>query len=259
MEEYVLICEDSMEGILTGVYEAYQLKKEMGIASHDSIHLATSEPDMHRLFTTYNTIDTQQDKAEKVTHTIIKELGDETWYRLSMAMVSCFEQKADAVYHTIVLGLRTHDRRITDRLQEDCVQNTFQYARASENELCHLKQFLRFSELQNGMLFAKINAKHYILPFLMPHFADRLPAENFIIYDENFQIYGLHASFQKWYILQGANFDEKSLIYSNVEEAYQKLFKCFCDSIAIEARMNPKLQMNMLPLRFRPNMTEFQK
>ncbi|MDE6219920.1 MAG: DUF4130 domain-containing protein, partial [Lachnospiraceae bacterium] len=28
--------------------------------------------------------------------------------------------------------------------------------------------------------------------------------------------------------------------------------------LAIEARINPKLQMNMLPLRFRPNMTEFQ-
>ena len=40
MEEYVLICEDSMEGILSGIYEAYQYKKEMGIEHHESIHLA---------------------------------------------------------------------------------------------------------------------------------------------------------------------------------------------------------------------------
>lgn len=259
VEEYILICEDSMEGILTGVYEAYQFKKDMELASHNSIHLATSEPDMYRFCTTYSKVDTDHDKAEKVTNTIIRQLGEETWHRLCMAMVSCFEGKADAVYHTIVLGLRTRDRRITDRLQEECVQNTFQYARASDNELCHLKQFLRFSELQNGLLFAKIDAKHHILPFLMPHFADRLPADNFIIYDENLQIYGLHASFQKWYLLRGADFDEERLVYSEVEETYQKLFKCFCDSIAIEARINPKLQMNMLPLRFRPNMTEFQK
>lgn len=258
MEEYVLVCEDSMEGILTGVYEAYQLKKDMGIASHDSIHLAVSEPDVHRLFTTYRKIDADREKAEKVTNTMNRQLGSETWYRLTMAMASCFEDKADAVYHTIALGLRTHDRRITDRLQENCVQNVFQYARASDNELCHLKQFLRFSELQNGILFAKMDAKHHVLPFLMPHFAERLPAENFVIYDENQQIYGLHASFQKWYILQGADFDEERLVYSETEEMYQKLFKRFCDSIAIEARINPGLQMNMLPLRFRPNMTEFQ-
>ena len=39
---------------------------------------------------------------------------------------------------------------------------------------------------------------------------------------------------------------------------YQKLFQRFCESIAIEARVNPKLQRSMLPLRFRDNMTEFQ-
>lgn len=58
--------------------------------------------------------------------------------------------------------------------------------------------------------------------------------------------------------MQGADFDERALLYSEVEEEYQKLFRQFCDSIAIEARINPKLQMSMLPLRFRPNMTEFQ-
>lgn len=258
MEEYVLLCEDSAEGILTGVYEAYQFKKKRGIESHDCIHLAAKESDMHRLFTEYNKIQTDHGKAEKVTNTIIRQLGNETWYRLSMAMVSCLEEKTDAVYHTIVLGLKMQDKHITDRLQEDCVHQVFQCARASDNELCHLKQFLRFSELENGMLYARIDAKHHILPFLMPHFADRLPADNFVIYDENTQTFGLHARFKKWYLMQGADFDEEKLVYSGVEEEYQKLFKQFCDSIAIEARINPKLQMNMLPLRFRPNMTEFQ-
>lgn len=258
MQEYVFICEDSTEGILTGVYEAYRFKKKMGIASHDCIHLAIKEPDMQRLFTEYGYIRTDHEKAAKVTNTMVRQLGNETWYRLSMAMVSCFEDKADAVYHTIVLGLKGRDEHITDRLQEDCVQRAFRCARASDNELCHLKQFLRFSELQNGMLYAKIDAKHHILPFLMPHFADRLPADNFVIYDEGTQTFGLHASYKKWYLIRGADFDENNLVYSEAEEEYQKLFKLFCDSIAIEARINPKLQMNMLPLRFRPNMTEFQ-
>ncbi len=258
MQEYVLICEDSTDGILTGVYEAYQFKKKMGIESHSCIHLATKEPDMQRLFTEYDHIPADRMKAGKVTDTIAAQLGSETWYRLSMAMVSCLEEKADAVYHTIVLGLRTHDRHVTDRLQEDCVQGVFRCARASDYELCRLKQFLRFSELQNGMLYAKIDAKHHILPFLMPHFADRLPADDFVIYDENTQTFGLHARFKKWYLMQGADFDERALVYSEVEEEYQKLFRQFCDSIAIEARINPKLQMSMLPLRFRPNMTEFQ-
>lgn len=108
------------------------------------------------------------------------------------------------------------------------------------------------------MLYAKINAKHHVLPHLMPHFADRLPADNFVIYDENTQTFGLHASYKKWYLMQGADFDEDRLVYSEFEDEYQKLFQRFCKSVAIEARMNPALQRSMLPLRFRPNMTEFQ-
>ncbi len=258
VKEYILICEDSTEGILTGVYEAYQLKKKMGIESHDNIHLATRQPDMQRLFTQYEQIQTDSEKAEKVINTLVKQFGNEVWYQISMALVSCFDDKADAVYHTIVLGLQLRDKKITDRLQEDCVHRTFQCARASGNELCHLKQFLRFAELQNGILYAKIDAKHHVLPYLMPHFADRLPADNFVIYDENTQIFGLHASYKKWYLMRGADFDEDQLVYSEIEKEYQKLFQRFCESIAIEARVNPKLQRSMLPLRFRDNMTEFQ-
>ena len=92
MQEYVLLCEDSTEGILTGVYEAYQFKKKMGIESHDCIHLATEEPDIQRLFTEYEHIQTDSVNAGKVTETIIARLGNETWYRLSMAMVSCLAE-----------------------------------------------------------------------------------------------------------------------------------------------------------------------
>ena len=38
--------------------------------------------------------------------------------------------------------------------------------------LGHMVEYTRFSELENGVLYAKINVKHHILQFLMPHFAD---------------------------------------------------------------------------------------
>lgn len=258
MCEQVLICEDSMEGILNGVYEAYSLKKEKGIESHDLIHLVTKSPDTYRLFTEYRTLETNYENAGKVINTIRSRLGEETYYRLCLAMLSCFEEKADAVYHTIVLGLRMNDRSVMDRLGEEWVQRAFQYARASSNELGHMIEFTRFMELEGGILYAKINVKHHILPFLMPHFADRLPAESFIIYDENTDTYGLHPRLKPWYLAQGVEFDRDKLKTTAAEEEYQELFKRFCKSIAIESRTNKKLQTSFLPLRFRPNMTEFQ-
>jgi len=167
MYEYVLLCEDSMEGILSGVYEAYRFKKETGIESHDQIHLALQVPDTYRFFTEYRTVDTDYENADKVIATIRGRLGEEVYYRLCLAMVSCFPEKADAVYHTIVLALRENDRMIMDRLGEEWVQRTFRYARASSNELGHMIEFTRFAELEGGVLYAKINVKHHILPFLM--------------------------------------------------------------------------------------------
>lgn len=259
MEEYCLICEDSIDGILTAIYEAYQIKKNEGIESHDMIHIDTKQPHTLRLFTHYETITTDMVKSGKVSKTIKQELGQDTFYDLCLAMLSYEDGKADSVYHTIVTGLRFHDKNVLQRLQQQAIHHAFSCARGSNNELLHLKGFLRFEELENGILYAKIAPKNNILPFLMPHFSDRLPSDNFVIFDENRRLFGLHPKQQQWYMMSGQDFDENRLVFSKEEQVYQELFVHFCERIAIEARKNPKLQMSMLPLRFRPYMVEFRE
>ncbi len=255
--ETVLICEDSLDGVFTGIYEAYRFKKDNAVESHDLIHLAVKEPSAQRLFTDYINIETSPEKAAKVSRTLKKSLGETTYHNLCLAASATFEEKADAVYHTVVLGLKEHDANVLDRLYDSYVQSAFKCYRAAGNEANHFIEFTRFSELDNGILYAKISAKHHVLPFVMYHFADRLPANNFVIYDEAAQTFGLHPSFKAWYLAQGMNFDENSINYSDTEKEYQELFKRFCSSIAIEERKNLSLQQSLLPLRFRPNMTEF--
>ena len=46
--------------------------------------------------------------------------------------------------------------------------------------------------------------------------------------------------------------------YSSMELEYQKLWKGFFESIAIDARKNPALQNQNLPKRFRKDIVEFQ-
>ncbi len=255
--ETVLLCEDTLDGIFTGIYEAYQFKKDNAIESHDLIHLAVNEPPVQRLFTDYVKIKSDFEKSAKVSRTLKKSLGGVTYYNLCLAASAAFEDKADAVYHTVVLGLKEHDANVLDRLYDSYVQSAFKCFRAAGNEVNHFIEFTRFSELDSGILYAKINAKHNILPFVMHHFSDRLPANNFVIYDEAAQIFGLHPGFKQWYLAQGLDFDEECINYSNAEKEYQELFRRFCDSIAIEERKNLSLQQSLLPLRFRPNMTEF--
>lgn len=257
MEEYVFICEDSLEGIFSGIYEIYQFKKEEGIKSHDMLHLAVREAEIHRLFTHYIKLETDRMKAEKVIRTIKKELGEGTYYDLCLAAICADEEKADAVYHTVVTGLKYHDKNVFARLHDEAVHKAFACRRNVGNELHYCKEFLRFEELQNGILYARIGPKNHVLPFLIPHFADRLPAENFVIYDENRGEFALHPKYKQWYLVTNHDFDEKELVYSEEEQAYRELFAEFCNTIAIEERINLKLQRQMCALRYRPYMVEF--
>lgn len=258
MEEYTFICEDSIDGILTGIYEAYQFKKEEGIESHDMLHLAVKEPEIHRLFTQYINVETDTEKSAKVIRTLKKELGESTYYDLCLALICADEEKADAVYHTIVIGLKYHDRNVLARLHEEAVHKAFACRRNAANELHYCKEFLRFEELENGILYAKIGPKNHVLPFLVPHFADRLPADNFVIYDENRGEFALHPKYKQWYLVTNHEFDENELVFSEEEQVYRELFTEFCNTIAIEERINLKLQRQMCALRYRPYMVEFQ-
>lgn len=168
--------------------------------------------------------------------------------------------KADAIYKTIVLALSMKDgSKVLECLGEPCVSRTFRLSRCMGNEAHHLLGFLRFRELENGILFAQITPKNHVLEFLGEHFSDRLPEENFMIYDATRGQAALHAKGKGFFITDIQGLEEGQLSRISREEAeWQRLWKGFFDSIAIEARKNPKLQAQNLPKRFWQNMVEFE-
>lgn len=70
----------------------------------------------------------------------------------------------------------------------------------------------------------------------MPHFADRLPVENFVIYDDTRGLFGVHPAGRQWYVLSGEEGAEPRLCLSERERQYQELFRRFCRTIAIKER-----------------------
>lgn len=254
MEETVFICEDSIEGILTGVYEAYELRKD-----HQTTHLQVGENENCRLFTVYHKVQADKEKSAKVLRTIYRRFGEEAYTQLCQAMVSYDPAKADAVYHTIVTGISGSYRgRLMEHLSNRSVNKVFRLSRNTGIEIHHLLGFLRFKELQGGILLARYRPKNDVTALIMPHFADRLPREDFAIYDEGRSYYAVHPKGRQWYLVRGElPFSEEQEAYSQQEAQYQALYRHFCQTIAIQERKNTDLQRNMLPLRFRKYMTEF--
>lgn len=257
MEEVALICEDSLEGILTGIYDAYLLKKERQIPSHEMLHILIEEPVIRNFYTEYITCVMDEEKAKKVIGTINRVCGEELYQYICQAAATHDIDKGDAIYHTVVLGIQYRDKRVYERLSDRYVHKMFELSRLAGNEAHHFKEFLRFQELENGILYAKINAKCEIVPFIADHFADRLPNENFVIYDGRHHMFAMHEKYKQWFLVRNKELQEENLVFSEEERDYQALFKHFCNKIAIDSRENRALQQNMLPLRFRKDMVEF--
>lgn len=257
MEELALICEDSLEGIFTGIYDAYILKKERHIPEHDAIHLLIEEPACRNFYTEYLRCPTDDTKAEKVVRTIRKVCGEDTYQYICQAASTHDVEKADAIYHTVVIGIQFKDEKVCDRLTNRYVRKLFELSRYAGNEFSRLREFLRFQELSSGILFAQINPKCEIVPFLAEHFADRLPNENFVIYDRRHHMFAMHEKYKLWFLVRNQELQEESIVFSEEEEDYQVLFTHFCQKVAITSRKNPTLQRNMLPIRFRADMVEF--
>ena len=248
-------CEDSLEGVFTGIYTAYEQKR------NPADTMLSLDGELY-LFAEYQSVLPDKDKTIKVIRTLRKRFGEEDYHHICLALSTPEPAKAQAVYQTVCAGLSAGAKsygHLFDNLANDYVNQAFSLSRGAGNENCHLRGFVRFQELDNGVLFSKICPKNNLLTFLMEHFADRFPVENFVLYDANRNLFGIHPAQKQWYLLSNTEVLENTgkLRLSAKELEYQELFRYFCHKIAIMDRENLNLQRNMLPLLFREYMVEF--
>ena len=70
-------------------------------------------------------------------------------------------------------------------------------------------------------------------------------------------MYAVHEAGKEWVLVENERIQEERLgQISENEQMYESLWTAFCRTISIESRENPRSQMQHLPLRYRPEMTE---
>ena len=63
-------------------------------------------------------------------------------------------------------------------------------------------EILRFEELENGVLLGKVDPEADVLTLMAPHFADRFPMENWMIYDRRRKKAVVHPKRKSWYLVE---------------------------------------------------------
>lgn len=251
----VFVCEDSLDGILTGVYDAWDSR-----LGHSGVRLKTADTDTYELFCEYREVATDMEKAEKVLRTVLRRMGEEAREAICYACACPNPDKADAIYRLIARGLSMEDgTKAVHYLQDPSIALVMKLRQKAWHEAHRMLGFLRFEELPGGVLYARMEPPYAVLPLIAPHFADRFRQENWIIHDLKRGLLALHPAGGWWVLTDDRELNQKFLTgRSEREEEFQALWKTFCQTIAIEERRNPRCQQTLLPLRFRPHMNEFQ-
>lgn len=258
-ERITMVCEDSFDGILTAVYEAFQQKGRQ-------VNIIVDGEYNFDLFTEYIQVATDYEKSRKVAHTIYSKISSLAYDIIYHVAISAEKDKCSIILGMVIAGLQ-HGAKIVQELTNPLVQRCSDIAKKVYNEAHFYLEILRFEELAEGILMATIAPTANVMVSTMEHFSDRFPEENFFIYDENRRLCGIHEKNSPYFIrenicieelLDAWRRDHKTELARLEQDQYADLWKVFFASIAIKERENYVLQRGNLPLHYRKHMTEFQ-
>lgn len=240
----ILLYDGTFDGFLSLVYEVYYKKLK-------PTKIYKTLPN-EILFEEILEINSSKESGIKVLNAIKTKFPKEILEKILNIFMCDSKEFEMALLEYIVIGFK--DSKQLYNINNSCVF----YLNNLEKELFRvthkLTGFIRFEELEDKTLYAKVESKFNVVYFLGRHFLKRFNNQNFIIHDINRKL--AFVKMQNDYSIKEVTFfDEPN--YSQNEEKFQKLWKSFFSGVTINERTNLKLQTQMVPLLYRTYMSEF--
>ncbi|MCT7538475.1 TIGR03915 family putative DNA repair protein [Aliarcobacter cryaerophilus] len=240
----ILVYDGSFEGFLTLVYEVYYEKLK-------PTKIYKTLPN-EIIFDEILELITSKEKYEKVFNALKIKFPKDCFEKILNIFMCDSKEFEMALLEYIIIGFK--DFKQLYNINNSCVF----FLNSLEKELFRvthkLTGFIRFEELEDKTLYAKIESKFNVVYFLGRHFLKRFNNQNFIIHDINRKLAFVKIE-NDYSIKEVAFFDEPN--YSSNEQKFQKLWKSFFSGVTINERTNLKLQTQMVPLLYRTYMSEF--
>lgn len=240
----ILKYDGSFEGFLSLVYEVYYKKLKPN-------EIIKSEPKTLVLDEIYE-IQTNSKHAIKVLNSI-KNSFDKKSYELIINIFLCDTKDFEIdLLSYVIIGFK--DKNELYNINNTCVFSLQQLQKELFHNYHKMSGFLRFIELDDGTLYAKLENQFNLVHLLARHFLKRLNNQKFIIHDINRKIAFIKNEQFKG-IQNIASFEEPNI--GENEELFSKLWCRFFEAVSIDTRKNEKCQRNSMPLHYRTFMTEF--
>ncbi|MCT7569186.1 TIGR03915 family putative DNA repair protein [Aliarcobacter butzleri] len=240
----ILVYDGTFEGFLSLVYEVYYKKLK-------PIKIYKTLPN-EMIFEEILELKTSKENTIKVLNAIKTKFPKELIQRILNIFMCDSKEFELYLLEYIIIGFK--EVKQLYNINNSCVF----YLNNLEKELFRnvhkLTGFIRFEELEDGTLYAKVESKFDVVYFLGKHFLKRFNNQNFIIHDLNRKLAFVKMQ-NDFSVQEVAFFDEPN--YSSNEQKFQKLWKSFFNAVTIKERLKPKLQKQLVPSLYRTYMSEF--
>jgi probable DNA metabolism protein len=245
-----MICfvfDGTFEGLLTSIYEAYYNSDK----PEEIIPNWQFEP---TLLTEQVLIKTDEEKSNKVYNAIKNKISKEALRKVYYTFLSELDGACTLAYKYVRLGFK-FGSEVDLYLHIDTVLNIHNITKKVSYECHRMLGFVRFKSVQS-MYYSPIEPDHNILGLIASHFASRLPNENWIIHDIKRNL-AVFYNKQEWILTSFSKEASKDFFINKEGDLYESLWKEFFRTIAIDDRVNSRLQKRMMPVRYWKNLTEF--
>lgn len=218
----------------------------------------TEGEDTAAAFCEYRIVEESEEKALRLERMIKHHLGYNAYWEIYHALLSTDDRKGTVVFEVLQEARKIRQsEKIMEHLGCPAVADVFSMSRSVSNEAHRYEEFIRFRELENGILFSEITPKAQILTCVADHFEDRFPLEIGSYMIKRIK-YVLYTELGKDGDLCGESFlmRERQRIYRK-RNGNMSFVEAVFHSVSIKERENPKCQQAHLPFRYRGEMTEF--
>ncbi|MBP5406372.1 TIGR03915 family putative DNA repair protein [bacterium] len=248
----IFLYDGTFEGFLSAVFDAFLCKEKVEIGKK-----CGWQP---QLFSETVEVETVPEKAERVADKLLSVCGRRGFSSIVYIFLSEVE-KCETYDFYLIKTLFKRGTKAFSYFQNEKIFQAVNIRKKVAREFDKLLGLLRFTELSSGMFYAPFEPEFNILPLVTTHFYERLSGTKWMIHDLRRGIAVYHAEGNT----ENVEFIDEMTSHLNMiavlgksenEEDFAKMWKNYFKTIAIESRINPKLQRQFMPQRYWKYMTE---
>ena len=250
LQSVAYLHDGTLEGLLSCVFLAFERHEH----PDDIVAVDAYEP---RLGQSSLVVETDFEHATRVRNGIERVVGKSAFVAIMRAS-TCDDYETGAIILAFIrycMARPSHlkSEPVLNELANPVVGDLQRLVKHAVGEAENMRQFVRFSHLENGVWFARVNPNASVVPLVMGYFAARLNDQPFVIYDEAHSLAGIYDG-RRWWLESGeaANIPASTEDDDFMCEAWQR----FYDTLSIDARYNPELRCHFMPMRLWRNLPE---